>query len=152
MSESKPPSTWRSRLINKKTYTVLYGISGLAYSASFRYFNGTITSIEKRYKIPSRNTGIISIGNDISQIFAAIFLVYYGSKGHRPKWMSTALFGIALYCLMSALPHFLYGPGEDALKLTKEYGTINDEDENAIFLVEKDKRKDLCNGNGKFLV
>lgn len=30
---------------------------------------------------------------------------------------------VVLFCCLTMLPHFLYGPGEDALSLTKEYGT-----------------------------
>lgn len=29
---------------------------------------------------------------------------------------------VVLFCCLTMLPHFLYGPGEDALSLTKEYG------------------------------
>lgn len=30
------------------------------------------------------------------------------------------------FCLLTALPHLLYGPGEDALQLTEEYGSSHD--------------------------
>lgn len=40
------------RLANKKTYVFLYGIIGCVFSATYAYFNGTITTLEKRYKIP----------------------------------------------------------------------------------------------------
>jgi hypothetical protein len=37
----------------------------------------------------------------------------------------------AISCFVLALPHVIYGPGEDALKLTKEYheakGVLDDE-------------------------
>lgn len=42
---------------NKKAYVFLYGILGCIFSASYAYFNGTITTIEKRFKIPSKTTG-----------------------------------------------------------------------------------------------
>lgn len=58
---------------------------------TYAYFNGTITTIEKRFKIPSRNTGLISVGNDISQMLVSAVLSYYGGKGHRPRWIG---FGI----------------------------------------------------------
>lgn len=45
------------RLANKKAYVFLYGILGCIFSASYAYFNGTITTIEKRFKIPSKTTG-----------------------------------------------------------------------------------------------
>lgn len=76
------------RLANKKVYVFLYGLIGCLYSACYAYFNGTITTLEKRYKIPSRNTGIISVGNDISQLLVSAVLSYYAGKGHRPRWMA----------------------------------------------------------------
>lgn len=45
------------RFANKKVYVFLYGVLGCMFSASYAYFNGTITTIEKRFKIPSKTTG-----------------------------------------------------------------------------------------------
>lgn len=45
------------RFANKKAYVFLYGVLGCIFSASYAYFNGTITTIEKRFKIPSKTTG-----------------------------------------------------------------------------------------------
>lgn len=136
------------RLINRKTYTILYGAAGCIYSASNRYFNATISTLEKRFKIPSKNIGFISAGNDISQTIAAVALTYLVAGKNKPRWMSYALYGIAMYCFVSALPHFIYGPGDDALRLTKEYGEdwmLNTTE----LIVLKEKRKLLCNANGR---
>lgn len=67
---------------------MLYGLVGCIISATYAYFNGTITTIEKRYKIPSRNTGIISVGNDISTLLLSAVVSYYGGRGHRPRWIA----------------------------------------------------------------
>lgn len=48
------------RFANKKAYVFLYGVLGCIFSASYAYFNGTITTIEKRFKIPSKTTGKFS--------------------------------------------------------------------------------------------
>lgn len=148
--EDKPPSKWRRKLINHKSYTFLFGAAGCMYSASFRYFSGTITTMEKRFKIPSRNTGIISSGNDISQVFASILLTYYASGKNKPRWMSFSLYAIALYCLMSATPHLLYGSGKDALLLTEEYRFELGNNITDLTVIKK-TRKSLCNRNGMTL-
>lgn len=59
-------------------------------------------------------------GNEISQILS-VFLIYYGGSGHRPRWIAIGVAFSAISCLVLALPHFIYGPGQDALALTKEY-------------------------------
>lgn len=45
------------RFANKKAYVFLYGVLGCIFGASYAYFNGTITTLEKRFKIPSKTTG-----------------------------------------------------------------------------------------------
>ncbi|XP_023288345.1 solute carrier organic anion transporter family member 2A1-like [Orussus abietinus] len=138
------------RFANKKAYVFLYGILGCIFSASYAYFNGTITTIEKRFKIPSKTTGIISVGNDISQLFVSVVLSYYAGRGHRPRWIAVGIYTVVLFCCLTMLPHFLYGPGEDALSLTEEYGTrfavpANDSltpDKHRKFLCRDDKNRD----------
>ncbi|GLV37583.1 Organic anion transporting polypeptide 58Dc [Carabus blaptoides fortunei] len=131
------------RFANKKAYVFLYGFLGCIFSACYAYSTGTITTIEKRFKIPSRNTGIISVGYDISQLFTSLFLSYYAGRGHRPRWMAYGLYMIAMYCILTALPHFLYGSGEDALLLTTEYGATFNEN-STLDILEKQKRQILC--------
>lgn len=49
------------KFANKKAYVFLYGVLGCIFSASYAYFNGTITTIEKRFKIPSKTMGMYNI-------------------------------------------------------------------------------------------
>lgn len=63
-------------------------------------------------------------GHDISQILS-ILLIYYGGSGHRPRWIAVGLWLSAVSCLVLALPHFIYGPGQDALALTREHFNVS---------------------------
>ncbi|XP_053963172.1 solute carrier organic anion transporter family member 3A1-like isoform X1 [Anastrepha ludens] len=136
------------RFANQTAYVLLYGMVGCVFSMTYAYFNGTITTIEKRFKIPSKNTGIISVGNDISQMMVSAVLSYYAGKGHRPRWIGFGLLTIVIFCLMTVLPHLLYGPGDDALALTAEFGA--QPDENATMdAIEKQGSKTLCRLNGR---
>lgn len=132
------------RFANKKAYVFLYGVLGCIFSASYAYFNGTITTIEKRFKIPSKTTGLITVGNDISQLFVSVVLSYYAGRGHRPRWIAFGIYTVVLFCCLTMLPHFLYGPGEDALLLTKEYGA-KPQNPNRSHIPDK-HRKFLCLG------
>lgn len=125
---------------------VFYGIVGSIFAATYAYFNGTITTIEKRYKIPSRNTGFISTGNDISSLFISAVLAYYAGKGHRPRWIGFGLFTIVAFCVLTALPHFLYGPGEQAMSLTREFGALEN-DLTTLEVLENENMKTLCRTN-----
>lgn len=70
--------------------------------------------------------------------------------GHRPRWMAFGILTIVIYCLMNGLPHFIYGPGEDALSLTVEYGAVKD-DEVSKAVQDLNNKKLLCQKNGKDL-
>lgn len=125
---------------------LLYGLSGCIFSATYAYFNATITTLEKRYKIPSRTVGFIGVGNDISSLFLSAALSYYAGKGHRPRWVAFGILTISIFCILTSLPHFLYGPGEEAVLLTTEFGATFDDDM-TFEIMEKEKTKSLCQTN-----
>ncbi|XP_046422580.1 solute carrier organic anion transporter family member 74D [Neodiprion fabricii] len=111
---------WLRGKANFKSFMAVYSLLGTVQAMSFIYITVTLTTLEKRFKIPSRTTGIMLSGNEVSQVLS-IVLIYYGGSGHRPRWIAVGVALSALSCLVLALPHFIYGPGKDALALTKEY-------------------------------
>ena len=58
---------------------------------------------------------------------------------------------MALYCFINSAPHFLFGPGEEALSLTEEFGGIRDVHHSRALQELKDKKL-LCRTNGKKVV
>lgn len=61
--------------------------------------------------------------------------------------MALGILTIVIYCLMNVVPHFLYGPGEDALLLTVEHGAVMDDDKtNAVQEMENNLL--ICQRNG----
>ncbi|XP_030386446.1 solute carrier organic anion transporter family member 74D isoform X2 [Scaptodrosophila lebanonensis] len=89
---------------------------------AFSYFNGTITTLERRFKIPAKTLGIISVGNDMSTMVASAFLGYYAGRRHRPRWMGCGILTLVAFCLLTAALHYFYGAGDEALRLTEEFG------------------------------
>lgn len=45
---------------------------------------------------------------EIGQISSALLLTYYGSHGHRPRWISCGILIFVLACFLSIVPHFIY--------------------------------------------
>ncbi|XP_012523943.1 solute carrier organic anion transporter family member 74D [Monomorium pharaonis] len=111
---------WLRNRATPRTFIVVYGLLGTVQAMAFIYIVVTLTTLEKRFKIPSRTTGLILSGNEISEILSLV-LTYYGGSSHRPRWIAVGVGLSSLSCLVLALPHFIYGPGKDALALTKEY-------------------------------
>ncbi|KAK0171245.1 hypothetical protein PV328_008995 [Microctonus aethiopoides] len=111
---------WLQKHANPHTFILVYGFLGLVQAMAFIYFGVILTTLEKRFKIPSQTTGIILSGNEISQILSLI-LMYYGGAGHRPRWLAAGVGFSALSCFILVIPHLIYGPGKAALALTQEY-------------------------------
>lgn len=56
------------------------------------------------------------------------------------------MFAIVAFCLLTSLPHFLYGPGDQARSLTKEFGALEN-DETTFSVLERENQKTLCRTN-----
>ncbi|XP_052865245.1 solute carrier organic anion transporter family member 74D [Anopheles cruzii] len=123
---------WMQRFATPKSFIMVYGFLGTVQAMAYIYFVITLTTLEKRFKIPSSTTGIILSGNEISQILLSLILSYVGGQRNRPRWIAWGVVFCALSCFILAMPHFIYGAGEEALQLTKEYVREREEDEARI--------------------
>lgn len=106
------------KLASKKSFILLHSIIGATISAAQAYTTGTLTTMEKRFKIPSKYSGMILTGYHISMMLCSIGVSYFAAKGHRPRWMATGVYLLSIFCFMMVLPHLLYGAGEDAISLS----------------------------------
>lgn len=49
---------WLQKYANSKIFIVVYGFLGLVQAMAFIYMTVTLTTLEKRFKIPSQTTGM----------------------------------------------------------------------------------------------
>lgn len=140
-------NSFLQRFASKKWLVFVYGCLSLTFASAGSYFSATITTLEKRFKISSKNLGIISTGNDISSLILSAFISYYGGKKHRPRFIGLGLFLIAIHCLINASPHLIYGGGQEAIDLTVQSDYAN----NSILLMNDDNEKLLCRPNREFV-
>jgi hypothetical protein len=112
---------WIQKLASKKTFLVVHALTGMTYNASFYYYSGTLTTLEKHYKFSSAQVGYIGAVYDVVATIVALIAPYYCSKGRFPRWMGFAIFCYGISNLINILPYMLYGAGHDALSLTEEY-------------------------------
>ncbi|XP_044019893.1 solute carrier organic anion transporter family member 5A1-like isoform X2 [Aphidius gifuensis] len=125
-------------------YVVVYGFLSLVFSASLAYYTGTITTIEKRFQIPSIIISFIGVSNNISQLLVSCVLSYYCTNGNRPRWMAIGIYIHLFGCLLALLPHLLYGPGDEAVELSKEYSDLSSNTKNIKYQV---MQKFICLDN-----
>ncbi|XP_014246027.1 solute carrier organic anion transporter family member 1C1-like isoform X1 [Cimex lectularius] len=103
---------WLQKMASKKVFIVIFGLLGMNEIAVGSYFVGTISTIEKRFKLPSSTTGMISSSWDAGATVALIFIAYYGGTGHKTRWVARCSIFAGIACFMIYLPHLIFGPGE----------------------------------------
>lgn len=59
----------------------------LQQAVSSGYINSVITTIEKRFDIPSSLSGLIASSYEIGNVITVIFVSYLGSRRHIPVWI-----------------------------------------------------------------
>ncbi|XP_055327701.1 solute carrier organic anion transporter family member 74D-like [Paramacrobiotus metropolitanus] len=117
---------WLQKLRNMKVFLLVFIITGLTQGMYYSYWNMSLSSIEKRFQIPSRTTGIITAINDVSHIAVVLLVAHFCGKGHRPRWLavSSLLLGIAI--LTFATPE-LFAPKWDAENIRMDNSSIDKE-------------------------
>ena len=73
----------------------------LQQALSSGYLNSVITTIEKRYEIPSSISGIIASMYEIGNVITVIFVSYLGSRRHIPVWLGMGESLFDLFCITS---------------------------------------------------
>ncbi|KAL1132404.1 hypothetical protein AAG570_010359 [Ranatra chinensis] len=101
-------------MASKKVYVIIYGILGSSQSAIGAYFIGTISTIEKRFKMPSTSSGLIASAWDIGALCCAMLMAYFGSNGHKTRWVTTTAVIAAFSCFLRYVPHHLFGAGTES--------------------------------------
>lgn len=66
-------------------------------------------------------SGLILSGNEVSQILLSVVLAYFGGQRNRPRFIAWGVICCSISCFILAAPHFIFGAGEDALRVTKEW-------------------------------
>lgn len=97
-------------LANIKVFVFLLSVLvTLQQALSSGYLNSVITTIEKRYEIPSSISGIIASMYEIGNVITVIFVSYLGSRRHIPVWIGMGVLVMGIGSIMFSLPHFLTG-------------------------------------------
>lgn len=66
-----------------------------------------ITTIEKRFEIPSSLSGLIASSYEIGNVITVIFVSYLGSKRHIPVWIGVGAVIMGIGSLIFMVPHFI---------------------------------------------
>ena len=78
-----------------------------------------ISSIEKRYYLPSREVGSIYSCYDISSTVATLVVSYIGHS-HKSKWLGAGAVVLGFGCLVFSLPQLIVGEYEPMIALSTD--------------------------------
>ncbi|XP_077990606.1 solute carrier organic anion transporter family member 3A1-like [Glandiceps talaboti] len=82
----------------------------LSTCVSGGYLSGTISTVERRYQLPSSMSGTLLMFNEIGSMATILFVTYFGSKGHRPRIIGIGFVLVGLGSIITSLPQFMSSP------------------------------------------
>lgn len=68
--------------------------------------NVIIPALEKRYKLSSSKSALISSSNDFGAFLLYTIGGYFGEQTFKPRFMASGIYLMSLGCLIFALPQF----------------------------------------------
>ncbi|XP_065222982.1 solute carrier organic anion transporter family member 74D-like [Planococcus citri] len=114
---------WLQFLASKKTFVIVYALTGMQANMLSAYYVGTMSTVEKNFNMSSRMSGIISASWDIGTVVANLILSYAAATGHRTRWVAFGMLIVSFSSFMRVLPYHIFGGGETIMLYTKEYET-----------------------------
>ncbi|XP_037866801.1 solute carrier organic anion transporter family member 5A1 isoform X2 [Bombyx mori] len=104
--------SWRPLLIQRfssiKVFVFFLSfLVTLQQALSSGYINSVITTIEKRFEIPSSLSGLIASSYEIGNVITVIFVSYLGSRRHIPVWIAVGAVIMGIGSLVFVVPHFI---------------------------------------------
>lgn len=115
------------KLANIKIFVFLLSVLVTIQQAlASGYLNSVITTIEKRYEIPSSLTGVISSMYEIGNVITVIFVSYLGSKRRIPVWIGVGCCVMGIGSMLFVMPQLISD------RWSIELETINDTDSKHI--------------------
>ncbi|XP_047116764.1 solute carrier organic anion transporter family member 74D-like isoform X1 [Schistocerca piceifrons] len=118
--------SWLQRFATVNTYTVLWGLLGMAEIAINSYLGAIINTLEKSFELTTTTSGVILAAFEVSMLVCTVVLNYLGSRGHKPRWVAAGAAVLGVACFSRLVLYLALGPGRRALALTREHGVLED--------------------------
>ncbi|KAL1419712.1 hypothetical protein MTO96_024981 [Rhipicephalus appendiculatus] len=103
---------WLQRFATSRYYALVFGLLGIFQGAFRTYLVGTLSTVERRFSLSSRASGIIMIADDLSPIVANFVMMACLRRTSKVNWVSGGMLFSLLGAVSSMLPYFVYGPGK----------------------------------------
>ncbi|XP_036393459.1 solute carrier organic anion transporter family member 2B1-like [Megalops cyprinoides] len=102
----------RSPFNSIKFFVFCHGLLQLAQLLVSGYLKSSISTIEKRYGFSSQKSGLLACFNEVGNTILIVFVSFFGSRIHRPRFIGGGALIASLAGILMALPHFISGKYE----------------------------------------
>ncbi|XP_032432162.1 solute carrier organic anion transporter family member 2B1 isoform X1 [Xiphophorus hellerii] len=105
-----------------KVFVLCHSLLQLAQLLVSGYMKSSISTIERRYGLSSQKSGILAAFNEVGNTVLIVFVSFFGSRVHRPRYIGGGALLACLASLLMAVPHFLSGEYTYTDKITTSSG------------------------------
>ncbi|XP_010891804.2 solute carrier organic anion transporter family member 2B1 [Esox lucius] len=112
LQRSMPLNRCKSPFYSIKFFVLCHGMLQLAQLLVSGYLKSSISTIERRYGFSSQKSGILASFNEVGNTLLIVFVSFFGSRVHRPRFIGGGALVASLAALTMAMPHFISGPYE----------------------------------------
>uniref|UniRef100_A0A8C0BMB4 Solute carrier organic anion transporter family member n=1 Tax=Buteo japonicus TaxID=224669 RepID=A0A8C0BMB4_9AVES len=93
-------------------FVFCHGLLQLSQLLVSGYLKSSISTIERRYGLSSQTSGLLASFNEVGNTLLIVFISYFGSRVHRPRFIGCGAVLVSLAGFLMSLPHFITGPYE----------------------------------------
>ncbi|XP_003738189.1 solute carrier organic anion transporter family member 2A1 [Galendromus occidentalis] len=101
--------SWLQRFASSRCYALVFACLGILQSSFRSYLVGTLSTIEKRFSLSSKQSSIIMIGDDISPVIGSIVIILFMRDCSKPRYIGLAMLASGFACAFAMFPFLLYG-------------------------------------------
>ncbi|NXK13542.1 SO2B1 protein, partial [Herpetotheres cachinnans] len=107
-------------------FVFCHGLLQLSQLLVSGYLKSSISTIEKRYGLSSQTSGLLASFNEVGNTLLIVFVSYFGSRVHRPRFIGCGAILVSLAGFLMSLPHFITGPYEYDRSIASMFSNTTD--------------------------